>query len=30
LVRDRAVRQRAMTERQRVDHRHEAGWPFIR
>ena len=30
LVRDRAVRQLALTERRRMDHRHEAGWPFIR
>ena len=30
LVRDRAARQLALTERRRVDHRHDAGWPFIR
>ncbi|MHB8534603.1 MAG: hypothetical protein ACYDBW_04070 [Sulfuricaulis sp.] len=30
LVRDRAVRRLALTERQRDDRRHDAGWPFIR
>jgi len=30
LVRDRAARQQASTERHRADRRHDAGWPFIR
>jgi hypothetical protein len=30
LLRDRAVRQLARSERQRIDSRRDAGWPFIR
>jgi hypothetical protein len=30
LVRDRAARQLAMTQRRRGDHRRDASWPFIR
>jgi len=30
LVRDRAVRQLALTERRRAHHRRDEGWPFIR
>jgi len=30
LVRDRVARQLASSERRRADHRHDAGWPFIR
>ena len=30
LLRDRAVRQLARSESRRLDHRRDAGWPFIR
>ena len=30
LLRDRVVRQLARSEVHRVDHRRDAGWPFIR
>lgn len=30
LLRDRAIRQLALAESRRVDHRRDAGWPFIR
>lgn len=30
LVRDRAVRRLELADSRRVDHRHDAGWPFIR
>ncbi len=30
LLHDRVVRQLARAENRRLDHRREAGWPFIR
>ncbi len=30
LLRDRVARQLALAESRRVDHRRDAGWPFIR